>query len=415
MKSITLLTVGTRGDVQPFIALGLGLQRSGYAVTVATSERFAEFVRAYGLAFAPLSAEFLDLANTAGGKKALTGKGSLGLLRQAMPLLRRMLDSTWPAIAPATAAIVYHPKVLAGYHLAEKLGIPAFVAFGIPALSPTREFANPLLTTRNLGPTLNRFSYRLFAWASTAPYRSMINQWRREQLDLPPCKDDTLLRGRLVPILYCYSSRVVPTPLDWDSSATVTGYWLLDQAKIWQPPVELVSFLEAGPPPVYVGFGSMPAQDRERTTATVLEALRQTGQRAVLATGAGGLAAPAASRSVLGLEAAPHDWLFPQMSAVVHHGGAGTTAAGLLAGKPSVICPFFGDQPFWGKRVAALGVGPEPIPQARLSVEALAKAIQSAVADDDIQKRARTLGTQLRTEAGMEGALQVIGCFVQPS
>jgi sterol 3beta-glucosyltransferase len=414
MKSITLLTVGTRGDVQPFIALGLGLQRAGYAVTVATSERFAAFVQAYGLAFAPLSAEFLELASTTGGKKALAGKGSLGLLKQAMPLLRRMLDSTGPAIAPATAAIVYHPKVLAGYHLAEKLGIPAFVGFGIPALSPTRKFANPLLTTRNLGPGLNRLTYRLFAWASTAPYRSMINHWRREKLDLPPYKNDTWLRGQPVPILYSYSARVVPTPLDWDSSATVTGYWVLDQAKTWQPPAELVSFLEAGPPPVYVGFGSMPTQDRERTTATVLEAVRQTGQRAVLATGAGGLTAPAASRSVFALEAAPHDWLFPQMSAVVHHGGAGTTAAGLLAGKPSVICPSFGDQPFWGKRVAALGVGPAPIPQARLSAETLAKAIQYAVADEAVQKRARTLGTQLRMEAGVKSAVQVISRFVQP-
>jgi sterol 3beta-glucosyltransferase len=415
MKSITLLTVGTRGDVQPFIALGLGLQQSGYAVTVVTSERFAEFVRAYGLAFAPLSAEFLDLANTAGGKKALAGKGSLGLLRQALPLLRRMLDSTWPAIAPATAAIVYHPKVLAGYHLAEKLGIPAFVAFGIPALSPTREFANPLLTTRNLGPTLNRFSYRLFAWASTAPYRSMINQWRREQLDLPPYKDDTWLRGRPVPILYGYSARVVPTPLDWDSSASVTGYWLLDQSKTWQPPAALMAFLESGPPPIYIGFGSMPSPNPERTTAMVMEAIRQTGQRAIVATGGGGMGAPPPSNTVFPIEAVPHDWLFPRVAAVVHHGGAGTTAAGLLAGKPSVICPFFGDQPFWGKRVAALRVGPEPIPPARLSAETLAKAIHDAVADDAMQKRARTLGTQLRTEAGVEGALHVIGRFVQSS
>jgi sterol 3beta-glucosyltransferase len=146
----------------------------------------------------------------------------------------------------------------------------------------------------------------------------------------------------------------------------------------------------------------------------VLEALRQTGQRAVLATGGGGLGAPPSSSTVFAMEAAPHDWLFPRMAAVVHHGGAGTTAAGLLAGNPSVICPFFGDQPFWGKRVAALGVGPEPIPQKRLSVETLAQAIQQAVTDQTMRQRAETLGTQLRTEEGVKRAIDVIGRLVQP-
>jgi sterol 3beta-glucosyltransferase len=217
-----------------------------------------------------------------------------------------------------------------------------------------------------------------------------------------------------VPKLYFFSWRVIPMPLDWDISATVTGYWFLDQPKDWQPPATLAAFLESGPPPTYVGFGSMPSPDPERMTAMVLDAIRQTGQQAIVGTGGGGMTAPSPSNTIFPIEAVPHDWLFPRVAAVVHHGGAGSTAAGLRVGKPSLICPFFGDQPFWGKRIAALGIGPTPIPQKRLSVETLTQALQQVATDEAMRQRAETLGAQLRTEEGVKRAVSVIGRLVQP-
>lgn len=168
------------------------------------------------------------------------------------------------------------------------------------------------------------------------------------------------------------------------------------------------AFLESGPPAVYVGFGSIAGSDPAATTKVVLNALELSEQRGVLATGCGGLAADTLPETVFKLESAPHDLLFPRMAAVVHHGGAGTTAAGLRAGKPSVICPFFGDQPFWGKRVHDLGVGPAPLPQKKLTADALAAAIGRAATDNGIRQKAQVLGQKLQAEDGAGVAVQVI-------
>jgi sterol 3beta-glucosyltransferase len=157
----------------------------------------------------------------------------------------------------------------------------------------------------------------------------------------------------------------------------------------------------------------MASKDATRVTTLVVEVLQQAGQRGVLATGYGGLAAQNLPDTVYALDAAPHDWLFPQMAAVVHHGGAGTTAAGLRAGTPNVICPFFGDQPFWGGRVAALGVGPQPIPQRRLTPERLAQAIRTAVSDAALRRRAAALGATLRQEDGVSQAVEQVHAFVE--
>ena len=221
-------------------------------------------------------------------------------------------------------------------------------------------------------------------------------------------KGETQLRGKPVPILYGYSEAVVPRPADWDETSIVTGYWFLDAPANWQPDPALVKFLQAGPPPVYIGFGSMFMNGGARKTDIVLKALKLAGQRGVLATGWGGLIADNAPEGIFVLDAVPHDWLFPQMAAIVHHGGAGTTGASLRVGKPTVICPFVGDQPFWGRRVAALGVGPAPIPQSRLTAERLADAIKQAVTDTDMRRNAATLGEAIRAEDGIGRAVEYI-------
>ncbi|MBK9714999.1 MAG: glycosyltransferase family 1 protein [Kouleothrix sp.] len=409
---ILILTVGSRGDVQPYVALGAGLQAAGHRVTLATLEAFAPLVAQHHLHFYPLRGEFLELLQTAEGKAAVVGKGNpLALLRQVTPMLRRMLDDTLAASVGAEL-VIYHPKALGGYSLAEKLGIPGILALPLPLYSPTAAFPSPIIPVANLGPVLNRLSHRAAVKLTSASVRRVLNRWRNEMLGLPPIRDESQLHGQPVLRLYGYSPTVLPTPPDWDSSSVATGYWFLDEQKRWEPPASLRAYLNAGPPPVYIGFGSMPTQDAPRMTRMVLAALERTEQRGVLATGWGGLAAADLPARVYMLAEAPHDWLFPRMAAVVHHGGAGTTAAGLRAGVPIVICPFFGDQPFWGRRVAALGAGPEPIPQRRLTVDALSAAIGAAVSDPTMRARAMTLGKAIRAEDGIGQAVARIEAHV---
>jgi len=406
---LAIHTLGTRGDVQPYVALARGLMAAGCDVVLAAAARFEGFVRARGIPFAPLPDDFLDLMDTPEGRAALSGRNTLTwtwrMVRRVRPMMRRLLDAQWAA-AQGADAVIYHPKALGSVHIAERLGIPAFCAFTLPGMTPTRAFPSPMLPFVDLGP-LNRLSHEVFLRYANALFRESVNRWREEVLGLPPSRRDDCLHGVPVPRLYGFSPSVLPKPADWDRNSEVTGYWFLDNED-WVPPSSLQGFLEAGPSPVYVGFGSIPSADPMRTTAMVVEALAMAGQRGILASGRGGLAAAPLADHVYVLDAAPHDRLFPHVCAVVHHGGAGTTAASLRAGKPTVICPFFGDQPFWGRRVAALGVGPGPIAFKHLTVARLVEAITCAVDDDVMRRRAERLGARIRAEDGVGTAVTFI-------
>jgi UDP:flavonoid glycosyltransferase YjiC (YdhE family) len=407
--NVAILTLGTLGDVQPFVALGAGLEAAGHEVTLVTGRGFRVTVSGRGLRYVPLDVDLLGLAQSQEGRAALRSpRGALRMARRLMPVMRKVLVDEWEAAASSGAdAVVYHPKAMGGYHVAEALGVPGFLALASPALSPTREFPVPVLPLPDLGGALNRLSYGAFFRSLTLPYRSMVNRWRQRTLGLPALPlwaSELELRGEPVPRLYPCSPAVVPVPADWDGSSAMTGYWFLDQGKDWQPPAELAEFLEDGPPPVYVGFGSA-AVDPEGSRASALAALRRLGLRGVLATGRSGTAGP----GIIEIEGAPHGWLFPRMVAVAHHGGAGTTAEGLRAGKPTAVFPSnFGDQLFWGRRVCALGVGPEPVAQKRLTTERLVGAIRAVTEDEGARRRAEELGARVRGEDGLARAVALI-------
>ncbi|MBE9060411.1 glycosyltransferase [cf. Phormidesmis sp. LEGE 11477] len=410
-KHILILTAGSRGDVQPYVALAKGLQREGFEVTIGTDSTFSTLIASHGVGFAPMRAPFAQMAQTDEGSAALAGKKSFDLKRIKI-MLRQMMDDAW-AIAQRIKPdmVIYHPKPLAGYHIADKLGIPGILAVALPLYSPTGEFFNPILGGGDRGHLLNWLSHTLFLKASLLPYRGFINRWRKEQLNLPPFSSELTMRGRPVPILYGYSSAVMPVPNDWKNSSHVTGYWFLDCDKAWEPPAELAAFLAEGEAPVYVGFGSMAARDARYTTNLILEAIQKVKTRAILAIGWGGLFDLELSEipeNVYMLESAPHDWLFPRCSAVVHHGGAGTTGAGLRAGKPTVVCPFFGDQPFWGKQIYKLEVGPQPIPQKHLSTDSLTQAIREAISSPRMRQNAESIGEKISAEDGVAQAIQIV-------
>jgi sterol 3beta-glucosyltransferase len=410
---ILISTFGTRGDIQPFVALGRGLKAAGHTVAVCTPDSFKSMVEEHGLLYAYMNSEFFDVIQTQVGRAAFEDFGkALSLARQVMPSFRRIIQDEWKAAqAFHPDAMVFHPKTLGSFHIAEKLRVPMFMALPLPFYTPTQAFPNPLFSRVRLGGRFNRFTYRLMTLPS-GMYAGLTNRFRVDTLGLPPRRRfaDPLMRsdGGRVPILYPYSTHVLPVPHDFPPHAHVTGYWFLDGSDNWQPPAELVQFIEDGPPPVYIGFGSMSGNKAQQRAGIVIEALARTGQRGTLARGWGGLAAVDVPDNIMVVDEVPHDWLFQRVAAVVHHGGAGTTAAGLRAGKPTVVCPFIADQPFWGTIVHQRGVGPQPIPQRKLTVPRLADAITLATQDATMHQRARELGEKIRTEDGVATAIRII-------
>ncbi len=408
---ILILTIGSRGDVQPYVALGKGLQTAGHDVTICTGHLFEKIVTSHSLPFLPMDDEMIRLTETPEGKAMIEGGGAaFKAISLVKPMIARMVRDAWAAAQTVTPdVILYHPKTLSGYHIGEKLSKPIILTMALPMYTPTRAFPLPI-TNFTLGGWFNRLTYSMVPMIS-APYADVIGAFRQE-LGLPKrgrfLNETRLPNGRTTPTLYGISHHLIPRPADWPEAVQAGGYWFLEQEAGWQPPADLTTFLQAGPPPVYIGFGSMAGKQPDKLAAIAIAALQKVGLRGLLATGWGGLQPGDLPDTIFQLKEAPHDWLFPQMAAVVHHGGAGTTAAGLRAGKPTLICPFVGDQPFWGERVHRLGVGPKGIPQKKLTVANLAAALTSLVNNPAWQQQAATLGQQLRAEDGVGTAVQFI-------
>jgi len=417
---ILIVTIGTRGDVQPYVALGQALMASGHEITICTCAHFEPFIREYGLGYAYVNNDFIDFMHSPEGKIILGNAESfwktlatlVRVISKLGNLQERQMADVWAASKEcAPDLILYHPKALGAPDFAEKLGVPCMLAFWLPLYVPTTSFPAMGFPDLPLGPGYRWLSYQLIR-RILLMMSKRVRRWRTQH-GLKPRSPGLRMRlpdGRSIPALHGFSRHIIPRPEDWPDSATVTGYWFLNQAEHWNPPRSLTEFLSRGEMPVYFGFGSIFGRDPKLVTHIILEAVRRTGVRAVLARGWGGIEPidSAQSESVMFIEAAPHSWLFPHVSAVVHHGGCGTTAAGLLAGKPSIICPFFGDQPFWGRHVERLGAGPSPIPQKKLTVERLCHAIEVVMNDSTMRQNAATLGSRLRKENGTSSAVTFI-------
>jgi len=414
---VTLIAAGSRGDVQPYIALGVGLKRAGHAVRVLASPDFRELITAHELTFFDMGGSIQSVAQ--GMEGLLEGGNLLKILASMGPAAERLVSE---AVVSGIAACQGSDVIIAGLGglfvgqaMSEKLGI-AFVPAYLYPFTPTRAFGSvlsPLPLTRLPGWAI-RLSHRMAQQMMWQTFRAADTKARRQVLRIPaaPFWGPYASLERADRLILCgYSPQVIPVPSDWGSSIHVTGYWFLDPSPDWQPPADLVDFIEAGPPPVYIGFGSMINRRPEEAAELVLRAIDQASQRAILSSGWGGLAGGRSSATVFMAGSVPHTWLFPKMAAVVHHGGVGTTAAGLRAGVPSITVPYFGDQPFWGQCIAALGVGPRPIPRTKLTQERLAHAVRMAVDDIPMRERAARLGAAIRAEDGTGNAVRSLEEF----
>ncbi|GAA3243547.1 glycosyltransferase [Actinocorallia longicatena] len=406
-RTVVIFAAGSRGDLQPCLALGRGLTDRGDQVRIIASRRYERLIADTGLDFFPLSMDPTEIVDSPEGQELLAGgRNPVRFLRNLNRIVRPIADRMLKEVQAGSdgADLILAPTLaFLGSHLGEHFGIPHAIIHFQPS-QPTGAFPHPFLKqARYLGPIGNRASYELLEHATWQLARPFVNSWRRDALRLPaePFLGGPLAKARKAKVLCAFSSTVVRRPADWPENIHLTGYWFLDQPT-WTPPPELEKFLLSGPPPVYVGFGSMAPGDPEATDAAIRDALRATGNRGVL------LGDPGTSDDdVLVLREAPHSWLFPRMAAVVHHGGAGTTAEGLRAGVPSLVCPFFGDQPYWADRIHALGAGPAPLPISKLTPESLAASLRATTTRAH-RDRATDLSRALAAEDGVARACETL-------
>ncbi|XP_057503866.1 sterol 3-beta-glucosyltransferase UGT80B1-like isoform X2 [Actinidia eriantha] len=337
---IAMLVVGTRGDIQPFLAVAKRLQEFGHQVRLATHINFSTFVKSAGIDFYPLGGDPRILAGYMAKNKGFipSAPGDISIQRKQ---LKAIIESLLPACTePDTEsgepfraqAIIANPPAYGHTHIAEALGVPLHILFTMP-WTPTYEFPHPLARVpQSAGYWLSYIVVDLLIWWSIRGY---INDFRKRKLKLDPIAYFSLYNGSIshLPTAYMWSPNVMPKPSDWGPQVDVVGYCFLNLGSKYQPPKEFAQWIQKGPQPIYIGFGSMPLEDPKKTTDIILEALKNTGQRGIIDRGWGNLGTlPEIPDSVFPLVDCPHDWLFPQCLAVVHHGGAGTTATGIRAG-----------------------------------------------------------------------------------
>lgn len=414
--TVTILTSGTHGDIVPYIVLAHELHRAGYHAQIATHPVFAPLIRACGVPFVPVDHDPHSVlaqhpgALTFDGNAVRSAAATARYLRAMQPVFGAMLRDAWRACQGSDVLIVTLATAW-GQAIAERLGIPHAWAL----LQPwSRTAAFPTVFQpwrRSLGAAGNRATHRVVEHLVWQGWRGAVNRWRRDTLALPPLGAsgpfaDVYRDG--TPIVYGFSAHVVPRPKDWPPSHVVTGYWVDQAPPRWQPPADLERFLAAGPPPVAVGWGSMSQGHGVGLLPHVLHALQQAGQRAVLVGDRSMWTNVRLPHNVFAIDAVPHSWLFERVAVAIHHGGAGTTAASLRAGVPTVVVPFGVDQFFWGERVHTLGAGPAPVPARTLTAHRLATAIGTAINDPVIRCRAHELAQHVRAEKGVANAVALL-------
>ncbi|KAL0935968.1 sterol glucosyltransferase [Colletotrichum truncatum] len=420
--NIVIQVVGSRGDVQPFIALGNELQTYGHRVRLATHDVFDSFVRKSNLEFYPIGGDPSELmAYMVKNPGLIPSLNSLkgGDIQKKRKMVKEMLEGCWRScIEPDTLtgkpfvadAIIANPPSFAHVHCAQALSVPLHLMFTMP-WSSTRAFPHPLANLKfgDKGvvdqTTANFVSYSIVEWLTWQGLGDVINEWRKtiDLEEVPFSEGPVLAEVQKIPFTYCWSPALVPKPEDWPAYIDVCGFFFREPPQ-YEPPAELANFLKKGPMPIYIGFGSIVIDNPEKMTQILVEAVRATGVRAIISKGWSNLGGIECD-DVLFLGDCPHEWLFANVAAVIHHGGAGTTACGLLNGRPTTIVPFFGDQPFWGDMVAIAGAGPKPIPHKQLNVENLADAIQFCLTPEALTA-AGELAAKMKTENGVATAAQ---------
>lgn len=409
-KRIAIATVGTQGDVQPYLALAIALQERGYEVVLGANADFEDLITSYGVRFHSLGTNIQAFLKQSRFEDVMSQNMLMSvpaLLSEGQKIVEKAARHAW-TMAQGADVIIANMNTSFSIDIAEALDIPA-VMTGLQPLSMTRDFPICAYEWPDLGPAFNQLSYVSMS-IQQAYYDFPRDRLRKELMGLEPRKKGGFFQdsdGHNLTTLYNFSTLVSPRPRDWPKTAIVTGYWQLEDNSGWQPSERFKAFLAAGSKPVYIGFGSMPF-GAERNTQILKEAVAKWGGRAVVAHGWGGINPDHLPDTIYAIQRAPHDKLFEHVAGVVHHGGAGTTAAGLYAGRPSFLVPQTFDQPYWGRRVRELGCGPAPIRLRNLTPDLLADSLHKLVENKRFAENAEALAKQLRQEDGLGKAIKTI-------
>jgi sterol 3beta-glucosyltransferase len=413
---IAIYTLGSHGDVHPYVAMGRGLQEAGFDVRVVTHGRYADFVRDRGLDVFPLKSDPVRDLDVPIEGMDIAVHGTLHGMARALAYA----NASWTKMSTGDGldgfdgvdAIVFSWPAFHGLYIAEKLGIPAVGAF-----------LSPLLERPTLGPHLGFVKrsakraiywtiHRLFERDFWRVYGPVANAYRQGVLGLRPLgrlhAPRANLRRRRLPIMYGVSPKIFPASVRVDEWCRVTGYWLHDDPVEWEIPADLREFLASGEPPIFISFGSMVFVDVDNMRTVVLGALEQTGQRAIVQPGWGGLTFDGNEKRVFCVHWAPYEKLFPHVSMMVNHGGQGTVAAVLKGGIPQIVVPFTVEHRMWGQRLRDLGIGVCTVDNFRLTTAALSEAIAEVIGDRGMREDARELGEALRQEDGVAEAVRFL-------
>ena len=406
---LTLITIGSTGDVRPFILLGKELCSRGHQVTVAAFPQFRETVLSASLGFFPLDGDAGKMINAI-MKPDTNGLTYLPrLMNNLRSIIPGLLNSMIGSCKDAEAMICnFFGSVY--YSIAELHGIPCIQAGFFP-MDPTGEIPISSIRNQRLGRGANIASYKIGYLIISLVENYYLHTWRKEnsltdrKLRTHP---DYRLGKHSIPVIYAISPTLFPRPSEWNDRIYMSGFWFDEEPCRWQAPETLSCFLETGSPVIYIGFGSMNSGNMNRLLTIILRAIRAINVRAVIDLGSTGRRFSSTSKVYFINDYVPHDWLFPRVDAVIHHGGAGTTSTGLRYGKPTLIIPFAGDQPFWGNRVWQSGCGPKPIPRENLSVRKLVSGILDLISRNKYAENARSMAESLNLEHGVRTAADLI-------
>ncbi len=414
-KHIVIATIGTMGDVLPYIALAKQLKKSGFDVSLGAPSDFKTLAQQYDIKYFSLGQSIKSFVSQPSFDDTFAKNNIINmpnLLAQGQKIIAKAASKTWQEMQSADAIII-NINTSFGIDMAEALNIPVIMT-ALQPIHSTDEFPLFLSPTPNFGRLLNRLTYAA-ASIQQAYFDLPRFKIRQELLGLNPLHNGGFAKdasGKDLTTLYAYSPLISPKPHDWPKAATVTGFWRVPDNSNWQASKEFEEFLKAGEKPIYVGFGSMPFGAKQNTQI-LKEAAKIWGGRIVISTGWGGLETSNLPSNIFAIDKAPHDKLFPYMAGVVHHGGAGTTAAGLYAACPTLILPQAVDQPFWGHRVHELGCGPEPIHLRKITAEQLANSLKNLSTEKSYKQHAQELALKLNKENGPEIAVEQIAQVIK--
>jgi sterol 3beta-glucosyltransferase len=415
---VSILTLGTRGDVQPYVALGEALINKGHQVVICTGMSFRSLIESHGVSFYPASADLMEILESEEGRAIFSG-GAINPIKMMdyakriiTPAYRKSMEDFYVASKGADI-IIFHPKALGACDIADYYGIPAVCMPPVPIIYPITEFPNLAVSpTRNLGAGLNKLSYQVSTLAEGS-YIKQINNFREKTLRLPPRKSGAYNKQvgkHSLRIVYPISELLFPEVNSWKGKVDLTGFFYLNEEEN-RLEAEIEQFLEQGEPPILITFSSMPLKDPDTFQKNLLQALEQAHQRAILLTGASGLKLES-NQQILVVKRASHRWLMPRCGGIIHHGGVGTLAEALLSGIPQFIIPFSVDQPFWAHRLNQMGLSLKPLKEKQLTVEQLVSAFREMKDERRIVK-AKEFGQKISKEDGLSNAVLLLESIVQ--